>query len=183
MNFLCRTFTSWFGLGFSPIAPGTAGTAGAVPFALLLALFVPALPFLPGWSPGNLIAGLGLLWPAALAATRVEIMIGKHDPGEVVLDEVLGLWLTMAFLPTQYFFYAGSYLWAFFLFRLLDIWKPGWIDRMQSFPRGWGVMLDDVLAGILGGIGLALLTLWKPQWLMWGDLTALINQLFYAAGH
>ena len=181
-KFLVLTFSTWFGSGYSPIMPGTAGTALAVPFALLFTVLVPEFSFLPGWSPGNLVMTLVLFYPAVLASSQTEIYLGRHDPGLVVVDEALGFFLTMAFFPTVFFFYAGTYVWAFFIFRLLDFWKPGWIRRMEAFPRGWGIMLDDILAGFIGGVILAAMGWFWPELFQWGDLSPWINELAYKLG-
>ena len=89
------------------------------------------------------------------AATRVELALGIHDPGPVVVDETLGTLLTLGFLPAAALRHWQAYVLAFFLFRLLDVWKPGLIGRSQALPRGWGIVVDDVLAGLLGGALLA----------------------------
>ena len=73
----------------------------------------------------------------------------------VVVDETLGTLLTLGFLPAAAFGHWQAYAIAFFLFRLLDVWKPGLIGRSQELPRGWGIVVDDVLAGLLGGALLA----------------------------
>jgi phosphatidylglycerophosphatase A len=86
----------------------------------------------------------------------VELALGKHDPGAVVVDETLGTLLTAAFVPAAALLHWPVYVIAFFLFRLLDIWKPGLIGQSQALPRGWGIVVDDVLAGLLGGVLLGL---------------------------
>jgi phosphatidylglycerophosphatase A len=109
------------------------------------------LPAVHGWSPWCLLASLLLFYPAVAAATHVEDALGRHDPGPVVVDETLGTLLTLAFLPAAAFQHWQAYAIAFFLFRLLDVWKPGLIGKSQVLPRGWGICIDDVLAGLLGG--------------------------------
>lgn len=77
------------------------------------------------------------------AAHQLEQLTGKVDPSIIVIDEVAGQWLALVGCgPVLWQFAAG-----FFLFRLLDIFKPGPINRAQALPRGWGVMADDLLAG------------------------------------
>jgi phosphatidylglycerophosphatase A len=142
---------TWFGSGWSPFAPGTAGTAASLPLAWALSL----LPLAGGWQYWPLAASLVLFLPAVAAATRVEAALGIHDPGPVVVDETLGTLLTLGFLPAAAFGHWQAYAIAFFLFRLLDVWKPGLIGRSQELPRGWGIVVDDVLAGLLGGALLA----------------------------
>ena len=68
-----------------------------------------------------------------------------HDPSEVVIDEVVGMGISLFMLPHS----PGLYLLAFILFRVFDILKPSFIYRIQNLSGGWGIMLDDVLAGLL----------------------------------
>lgn len=174
---------TWFGTGLSPLIPGTTGTAGALPFALLVSIAADRFIGMPaGWNWANLAAAALLFMPGVIASGRIETYTGKHDPGMVVIDEVVGLLLTMAFLPAVSHYYAGSYIWAFFVFRLLDIWKPGLIGLSQNLPRGWGVMVDDVLAGLLGGVGLWVIARFFPEWINWGDLSPWVNRLIEIVG-
>ena len=140
-----RLLASGFGLGRSPIAPGTAGTLAAVPFALLWAQ-LPAM---------GVVAVLLVSVPlGAVVCGRAEAADpGGHDPGWIVFDEMVGFWFAVAWLPTGW----PSYIAAFVLFRLFDILKPppaGWIDR--TLPGGWGILLDDVVAGVYARLGLGL---------------------------
>ena len=144
---------TWFGSGLSPFAPGTAGTAASLPLVAVLGLMLPSLG---AWNPWCVVASLLLFYPAVWAATAVEAQLGRHDPGAVVVDETLGTLLTCAFVPATAFHSPWLYVIAFFLFRLLDIWKPGLIGQSQALPRGWGIVVDDVLAGLLGGVILGL---------------------------
>jgi phosphatidylglycerophosphatase A len=104
-----------------------------------------------------LALALLLALPGVAAASAAERITGEHDSHKIVVDEVMGTLLTLGFLPWAAFGHAGTYLWAFLIFRALDVAKPGLIDTAQLLPRGWGVMADDGLAGILGGALLALL--------------------------
>lgn len=153
------TLGTWFGSGLSPFAPGTAGTAATLPLVWALA----QLPAIGAWNPWVLAAALLLFYPSILAATQIELALGKHDPGAVVVDETLGTLLTLAFVPAAALQHWPVYVVAFFLFRLLDIWKPGVIGHSQALPRGWGIVMDDVLAGGLGGALLGLAAwIWGP---------------------
>ena len=67
-----------------------------------------------------------------------------HDPSEVVIDEAVGMGISLFMLPHSF----GLYLLAFVLFRIFDIFKPSFIYQIQDLPGGWGIMLDDVLAGL-----------------------------------
>lgn len=145
-----RFLATWFGAGLLPFAPGTWGTLAALPFVWAL----------------HVLGGFPLLAAATVAVFLLGWWLagrltgpGNPDPSEFVLDEVAGIWLT--FWPVSF----GAQmmgaditrLWpgwvaAFLAFRLFDIWKPGpvrWADRLES-PLG--VMLDDILAGVLAAV-------------------------------
>ena len=130
--------------GLSPKAPGTMGSLAAI----ILAPFV----FMPFSLPARL-AILALLFVlGGLASTRAEKILGKEDPGCVVIDEVLGQWLTCLPFATLGWW---EYLAAFALFRLFDISKPWPIRASENWmPGGFGVMLDDALAGLYAMLGL-----------------------------
>lgn len=131
-----------FGAGFSPMAPGTAGAIVAVVIWWALSL---ALPFAwMVWLTALLIAVFTFL--GIRAANAAETVWGK-DPSRVVVDEMVGVWIPMLAVPegeAQWGFILAS----FALFRLFDIWKPLGIRRMERFPGGVGVMMDDILAGV-----------------------------------
>ncbi|MGE5486643.1 MAG: phosphatidylglycerophosphatase A [bacterium] len=133
----------WFGCGHAPAAPGTTGSLAAVAIAAALAVF----GGLAAWQ----IAALGVLLiaPGVWASGREEQACGKTDPNSVVVDEVAGQLIAFAG--------AANLGWpvfaaAFVLFRLFDIWKPFPIDSVQRLPRGWGIMADDVFAGIYAAL-------------------------------
>ena len=84
-----------------------------------------------------------------LAATRAEILLGRTDPGEVVIDELAGVWIALLPLGAGQWSWPGL-VWAFALFRLFDIWKPWPVHASENWlPAGWGIMLDDILAGLM----------------------------------
>jgi len=134
------------GLGLLPLAPGTWGTLGAAAAGLgLLASSPEAARY---WLETCLAIAL-LASIATLTLTAgVERAFGK-DPQVVVTDEVAGYFVTLSLVahPTPAHLAA-----AFFLFRLLDVVKPWPARRLESLPGGWGVLLDDVLAGLYGAI-------------------------------
>jgi len=151
------------GLGLAPKAPGTIGTLGGYPLTLL---------FLVPGSFWVYLTGCILLVPfSAWICGKAERILDCEDPGEVVFDEIiavpicyLGMFGLMTFqgegMPdlSSVFGYKLWWVWAlagFGLFRLFDIWKPGPIDKAQSFRAGWGVTMDDVLAGLLTSVILA----------------------------
>lgn len=136
--------------GFFPIAPGTVGSAvGLVVFAALRL-------WTPWWSEGVAVA-LSLL-VGVWSASVVERVLQRTDPGPVVIDEVLGMLLTLLFLPVT----VTGALVGFVLFRIFDVIKPFPANRAEKLPGGWGVMLDDAIAGLYAHIVLRLLTLVMP---------------------
>ena len=140
-----------FGSGFSPVAPGTAGALLATLMWWLVGLAV--TPPCQLW----LTVGAILLFTAAgvWATNRLEPFWGE-DPSRVVVDEMVGVWLPLLAAPSGSWGYALA---AFALFRLLDIFKPLGIRKMENLPGGIGVMMDDILAGIYAFI-LLILTRW-----------------------
>lgn len=130
----------WFGTGLAPLAPGTAGSLGALP----LVLFIRHEPWIY-WITTLSICLLGIP-----IAQRCSELLDQEDPSSVVIDEVAGVLLALGPL-----LYEPWYTWvaAWLLFRVLDITKPGWIDKAQHLkPSGLGIMADDLLAGILVGL-------------------------------
>jgi phosphatidylglycerophosphatase A len=135
---LARLVATWFGAGLAPVAPGTVGTAATVP--VYLALWGLGAP---RWSvAAAALAALAVGVPAAGAVARAE---GVKDPRIVVIDEVAGYLFACALLPFSW----TSAAVAFALFRALDVLKPGPIGRLERLPGGWGVVMDDVAAGLL----------------------------------
>ncbi len=130
-----------FGSGLSPKAPGTAGSLAAMVAAALV--FMP----LPVWL--RLLLLIPLTWGGIWAAARAERLLDTHDPGEVVVDEWLGLWLCYAWFPALGWW---ELLLGFALFRYFDIAKPGPIKALQHLPGGWGVVADDLLAGLAAAV-------------------------------
>lgn len=128
---------TWFGAGYLPKAPGTWGSLGALPFAWLL------IDRGGLWALGTatVIVFIVGIWAAKDFMTRT----GAHDPGAIVIDEVVGQWIVLLVAPLD----PVAYALAFVLFRVFDVFKPwpiSWADR--SIGGAWGVMIDDVLAGL-----------------------------------
>ena len=115
----------------------------------LLGLVFPAYAH---WNPWCLIAAILLFYPGVLAGTHIERATGKHDDGKIVVDETVGTLLSFAFIPAAAFHQPFIYFVGFFLFRVIDVWKPWIIGYSQALPRGWGVMMDDVLGGLVIGL-------------------------------
>lgn len=134
---------TWFGCGFAPVAPGTAGSLAAV--AIGVALGAGA-----GWRPWHFaVLAAVLLVPSIWAAGETAIYAGKKDPGMVVVDEVLGQWLAIAGAGRLNW---KSWLAAFVLFRLFDIWKPWPVRQLEAIPGGTGIVADDLMAGAYGAL-------------------------------
>lgn len=136
-----------FGAGCSPRAPGTVGSL----FAIILAPWI----FLPLGFGLRVCALFFIFITGSFAASRVEKMLGRKDPGEVVIDEVLGQWLTLLPLAKAG---VAMYALAFVLFRLFDIAKPWPVRASENWlPGGAGVMIDDVFAGLYALVVLQIL--------------------------
>jgi phosphatidylglycerophosphatase A len=127
---------TWFGTGFAPIASGTVGTVGAIPLYLALARLN-----LPLYALSTVALTVFACW----VADRAGEIFGEHDSGKIVIDEVAGYLVTMLGVPPSW----QAVLVGFFMFRLFDVTKPQparWFDR--SVHNGYGVVLDDVCAGV-----------------------------------
>lgn len=139
-----RFLGSACGLGMLPFAPGTFGTLAGVGLAVV------AL-----WAPNPDVALLVFAAVVTLAgvplARAAEREAGCEDPGWFVLDEVAGFLLAVAFTPlaarTPFVLLA-----AFLAFRVFDIWKPWPVRQLEGFPGGWGVMADDLAAGVYANV-------------------------------
>ena len=121
------------GAGYAPVASGTVGS-------LVTAVVLWLVPFTP---TSLVITCVVVTLVGIWASTRVERLVGKKDPGIIVVDEVVGMMISVLFLPRT----AWVLITGFFLFRLFDIWKPFPARESQSFTGGVGVMLDDIIAG------------------------------------
>jgi len=129
-----RFVATFFYLGKLPFAPGSWGSLGA----LLLWLLLP-VTFSVHLSVIIILFVLGVY-----SSSRMVKYLDDHDPSEVVIDEVVGMGISLFMLPHS----PGLYLLAFILFRVFDILKPSFIYHIQNLSGGWGIMLDDVLAGL-----------------------------------
>ena len=135
-----RFFTSVGYVGYSPLAPGTAGTVVAAA-AYWLVRDLGQI-----W----LITGTLMLFLAGVPTSgRAEVMYGVRDSGRIVIDEFVGFWVAMWFLPPK----AGYVVVGVVLFRIIDIFKPFGIRKLESrYHGGLGVMIDDVAAGVYTNI-------------------------------
>ncbi len=147
-------FVATFGyIGYAPIAPGTFGSAaGLALFFLLRATGVPWI---------EPVAAVALFAAGAWAGNVAERYFGGIDPGPVVIDEVMGMLVTLMFVPVTW---AGA-LFGFLLFRVLDVVKPWPARQMEALHGGVGVMADDAMAALYGNAIMWLAVWYGPRWL------------------
>lgn len=146
---LSRVLSSCFGLGLLRPAPGTIGSAFAlVLFVLLLADRSIAVQV----AAALLASGVGI---AAAAATARRLSL--EDPSEVVIDELAGMWVALIGVTSP-----AGWVVAFFAFRLFDIVKPFPARQLEDLPGGWGIMLDDLVAGAYAWILVQAVLRWGP---------------------
>ena len=127
------------GSGYSPWAPGTAGSAVG------LALFWPLHrldPYLQ-LALTVVLAGIGVF-----SAGRLAEGLGIEDPGLATIDEVVGMWVSLLFLP----FNAATAVLGFVAFRAMDVLKPYPARDLEGLPGGWGIMADDLMAGVYANL-------------------------------
>jgi phosphatidylglycerophosphatase A len=141
LNAVARVISTWFYCGYAPVAPGTAGSLAAIAIAWALHQYAGLPPF------AFAILAAVLAIPGTWAADVTARELGRKDPGLVVVDEVVGQWITLAG-ATQLNW--KSWLAAFVLFRLLDIWKPPPARQLEKLPGGIGIVADDAMAGFYG---------------------------------
>ena len=138
--------------GYFPVAPGTAGSAAGLLVYLLVSLAGSAIVE---------VAAIALIFAAgAWAATHAERFFGGIDPGPVVIDEVLGMLITLALMPAGW----AAMLTGFVLFRVFDVIKPFPADRLETFHGGFGIMADDAMAGVYANLVLRGLIWLLPDW-------------------
>ena len=137
VNKLKYIIATGFGVGYTPLFPGTAGSL----VALLIFVFLPLDPII--W----LLICLILFSIGIWVSNTVEMEKGK-DPGIVVIDEYVGQWISLLFLPRTIWIFIS----AFVLFRVLDIIKPYPAQKFEKIRGGSGIMLDDLIAGIYTNI-------------------------------
>ena len=136
MNKFWLAIATFFGVGYLPIAPGT--WASLVTAATLYVVY----PWIT--TPHSLYLALAFVTILGIpAATHAEKHFGKKDPGTCVIDEVAGQMVCLIFVPHS----LPHYLTAFLIFRVTDILKPFPIRRIERLGGGWGIMIDDLLAG------------------------------------
>lgn len=142
VRILVYALASGLGAGFIPWASGTFGTLVAIPLVVLFGRPLPDLIFITA-----LLFALGV-W----ASTQVARYRGDADPRVVVIDEIVGFLLCFFFFDVTLLNLIG----LFFLFRLFDILKPWPVNRLENLPGGWGIMTDDVAAGLYASLAWSL---------------------------
>ncbi|MCX7634577.1 MAG: phosphatidylglycerophosphatase A [Syntrophales bacterium] len=143
---MVKMIATALGVGYCPVAPGTAGTVAAIPLYLVLSPYP--------W-PLYLVTLLATTAWAAWVSAFGERIFARKDAPQIVIDEVVGfLWTMFALQPT-----VTTVLMGFLLFRLFDIVKPYPVRLLQErLPGGWGVVMDDVGAGIYANLCLQVIT-------------------------
>lgn len=142
-------WVTFFGMGHMRPFPGTWGSLPPLALGLLV---LAVIPDVAAWTVLRLVM-LPVVIVFTLACVflgdKAEARYGRKDPSQVVADEVAGMALCLMLMPTESPFWGrvGSLLIAFIYFRALDIVKPWPAGRLQSVPGGWGVVLDDLVAG------------------------------------
>jgi len=140
--------------GYFPVAPGTVGSAAGLVAYLLV------------WWSGSALVEAGLiavLFAAGVwAGTTAERYFGGIDPGPIVIDEVVGMLITLAFIPVGW----SAALAGFFLFRIFDIIKPFPAGRFEALHGGLGVMADDAMAAVYANLSLRLVMWLLPAWIV-----------------
>jgi phosphatidylglycerophosphatase A len=145
MNRFLLVIAAGFGAGYAPMAPGTAGTLVAIPIFLILSL----IP-----SPLYELTILTFFFLASWISGEAQKSWGRKDHPRIVIDEIMGYLITMFWLPkTTLFIILG-----FFLFRFFDIVKPPPIRLLERARGGFGVVLDDVMAGVYANIILQIIS-------------------------
>ena len=147
MTKLAWIIATWFGCGRAPKGRGTVGAIGGLLFVFLVSRGA-------GWTPleACIAVAIGFL-PSVWAASRVAADLGVEDPPQVVVDEVLGQWLALAGMRAWTW---PQVLAAFVLFRFFDIYKPPPVRQAERLPAGWGIIADDLAAGLYAALVLSL---------------------------
>jgi phosphatidylglycerophosphatase A len=145
MNRFVLFLAAGFGAGYIPVAPGTAGTLVAIPIFLVLS----SIPF-----PLYELTLITFFFLSSWISDQAQRHFGKKDDPKIVIDEMMGFLITMLWIPkTTLFIILG-----FFLFRFFDIVKPPPIRLLERARGGFGVVLDDVMAGVYSNIILQIIS-------------------------
>ena len=149
--FYHQLIATGLGVGHFPYGPGTMGAL----LAIIIWFPITLVTHYTTWLPITSLLILLFTFLGAWSSTIAERYWGE-DPSRVVIDEVVGQWITLLAVPAIYSWW--HILAAFILFRFFDIVKPFGVRKMEQFKGGWGIMADDVLAGCYGAIIVYLIT-------------------------
>ncbi|MGE0561932.1 MAG: phosphatidylglycerophosphatase A [Flavobacteriales bacterium] len=143
MKFIHKTIATFFGAGYSPFAPGTAGALFGCGVLILFNYFDIVLN-------NPVVFSIIIIFITLIGIYSTNQLASEwgKDPSKVVIDEVAGMWISMLFVPFNYL----NLLIAFILFRLFDIFKPIGIRKLEQLNGGLGVMADDILAGVYSNL-------------------------------
>ncbi|ASQ89994.1 phosphatidylglycerophosphatase A [Prosthecochloris sp. GSB1] len=145
-DFIARFIGSCAGLGYVPFAPGTVTSLAAVLFFTVFPRFL---------QPEYALAGIALVCFAGIWSADIMEKRYGHDPSQVTIDELAGQWIALLFLPGGWITSAL----AFAAFRFFDIAKPEPVNSSQKLPGAWGIMADDLIAGIYANLSVRI-ALW-----------------------
>lgn len=140
MTELHKLIATAFGIGYMGKGGGTIAAA----MCCIIWLLIPAGDFTIYW---QVLLTIGVTFSGVWSGNAVDEIWGK-DSNKVVIDEVAGMMITLLFIPVHVKFVLAGFV----LFRFFDISKPLFIKKMESLPKGWGVMADDLLAGLYANI-------------------------------
>jgi len=148
MRIISKILATFFGLGYFPLAPGTlTSLVMVIIYKFFLFKFYKFFLFKLTW-PLHLILFFLLFLVGSFVSTNYSAALNKKDPQKVVIDEACGQYLALFQLTPSWLIVGLSFL----LFRFFDIIKPFPLKRVELFPHGWGIMLDDIAAGLYAGI-------------------------------
>lgn len=140
MKFVSKAISTFLGIGLFPLAPGT--------LASIITVFIYKYGLYKWNWPIMLLLFLLIYILGVIASSKYVSVSGVDDPSEVVIDEVLGQLIALFMLQPSWILVLS----AFFLFRFFDIIKPLYIKKAENYSKGWGIMLDDIMAGIYASI-------------------------------
>ncbi len=159
-NKISWIIATWFGSGLLPKAPGTWGSLAAIPFAYIISIYTCSYALISGI--------VALFFIGIWVSNKIEENVQIKDPGFIVVDEVVGQWIALLPLPflyrildsnSFYCFSAFIVIVAFIAFRAFDIWKPWPVNYAdKNISGGYGIMFDDVIAGMYALIVTSALT-------------------------
>ncbi|OIO74351.1 MAG: hypothetical protein AUJ85_05665 [Elusimicrobia bacterium CG1_02_37_114] len=144
MNLIIKTLSTGFFTGYIPLAPGTFGT--------ILSAVVYWQLFPKNTTMQIIIVSLSIII-AIIVAGQSEKETGRKDDRRIVIDEIVGFWVCMLFIPHRITFFAAGFL----LFRFFDIIKIPPVKKLEKLPGGFGIVLDDIAAGVMTNIVLQIL--------------------------